>query len=411
VTFDPVKLASGNMASTNEHVVWQADQSYEVVNGTELKPKLDFNSASGHPLVETTSAASVNGAAQIVLHTEFVTITYFWKSYAADLGTYLAEHERSARMAVLGYTGGGGPLIWFASFPATLSNPSNQMVSCLVFYRPANDGYLKLNQAQDMSRLNRFLLSQVPGSGDYKKAEIFMSYKPPPGESPVYGYLRCGFEHALVQSGKQVVMLHPWPSGVAGNDFGEAKGSMVPKLAAWAVRYLWGSEVIGTSGNQPTLRLGRLGLAAFSAGGQAMWPTLSAVGDRVEEVYTFDSNGIAPDNAILWFGQSPTTRCLRMSGGYQIAAHQAVKSGIEKSSGATGRVTAWPSSPDAYKTGTAAWEQALSLLPDVPPQKWQSAVRGSVKYWHQFAVFGGSGALSGQSYVSFLQEFLQASSF
>ena len=406
--FGPVTLDSGITVPAEEHVVWEAKQSYEIANGTELKPKADFTSSGGHPLVETTSASSVNGAAQILLRTEFVTLGHFWKKYADDVGGYLAERDRGAKLIVLGYTG-GKPLIWFASVPKALEKPPSSLVSCLVFYRPANDGYQKVDQQHDMSRLNRFLLAQVPGSNDHKKAEIFKPYRPPPGQSPIYGYLRCGFEHALVQSGKPAVILHPWPHG---DDFGEAKGSRLPTLAAWAIRYLWGTLAIDTFNERPFIRLGRLGLSGFSAGGQAMWPTLKAVGDRVQEVYSFDANGIDTAAVIQWFGQSPTTRCLRMTGGYQIAAHQAIKLAIERSSGATSRVTAWPSSPAAYDAGnTPAWEQALSLLPDLPPKKWQSLVRKEDGYRHQFAVFGGSGAVSGGTYVSFLQEFLQGSDF
>jgi hypothetical protein len=382
-------------------------QSYQVVNNTQLEPRTDFSATSGHPLVETTSAASVNGAAQILLRTEFVGIGAFWKQYASGAGDYLAGHDPAASLAVLGYTG-GAPLIWFANVPTKLRTPSSAFASCLVFYRPANDTYTRLDQAHDMGRLNRYLLSQVPGSTDYTTSELFMPYPARKGDPPLYGYLRCGFERALVQSKKPVVMLHPWPNG---EDYGQARGGQLPMLAAWAVRFLWASGLIDAAGSQSAVRLGRLGLAGFSAGGQAMWPTLAAVADRIEEVYSFDANGLLPTAALQWFGGSPTTRCLRMTGAYQIAAHQALKNAIESKSGATRRVTAWPASAAAYDAGgTPAWDQALSGLP-TSPQNWQNAVRGNVGYRHQFAVFGGSGAVSSSTYTSFLQEFLQGSDF
>lgn len=407
-SFKAVQIALGVTVAAQEHVVWQAEQSYEIVNGTELKAKADFTSSGGHPLVEITSAASVNGAAEILLRTEFVALGHFWKLYATGVRDYLAERNPSTKLTVLGYTG-GRPLIWFASVPKVLQKPPSPFVSCLVFYRPANDGYTKVDQRHEMSRLNRFLLAQVPGSNDHERGEIFRPYKARPNQIPIYGYLRCGFEDALAQSNKPVVMLHPWPHG---GDFGEANGSKLPSLVAAAIRFLWATGAIDTPNERAFIRAGRLGLSAFSAGGRAMWPTLKAVGDRVHEVYSFDSNGIDAPAAIQWFGQSPTTRCLRMTGGYQIAAHQAIKRAIEQTSGATSRVTAWPASPTAYQVGkTPAWEQALSLLPDTPTKKWQSAVRANHDYWHQFAIFGGSGAVSDAIYVSFLQDFLQGSDF
>lgn len=408
--FGAVTLPSGTTVAAGDYIVFRANQSYEVVNATELKPKADFSPSGGHPLVETTSASSANGATQILLRTEFVSLANVWKKYAADVDVYLAGHDKGSNLAILGYTG-GTPLLWFASVPDTLQRkPPSSLVSCLVFYRPANDGYTKVDQAHSMSRLNRFLLAQVPGSTDFDKAEVFMKYPAPPGESPIYGYLRCGFERALLQSSKPVVMLHPWPNGL---DYGDATGTKLPALAAWAVRYLWGTSAIDVFQEKDSIRLGRLGLSGFSAGGQAMWATLKTAGDRIEEVYSFDANGIDAAAAIQWFGQSPTTRCLRMTGAFQIASHQAIKQAIEKTSGATIRVTAWPSDPSAYDAGsTPVWDQALSILPNKPPkQMWQDAVRKENGYRHQLAVFGGSGAVSSGSYVSFLQEFLQGSDF
>lgn len=406
-TFDPVTLASGTTVAEQEHLVWEAEQSYKVVHGTELTPVFGFTPEGGNPLVETTNASSVNGGVQIRLRTEFVSLGHFWKVYASGVGEWLAEHDPKVNLSVLGYTG-GKPLIWFASVPEGLKKPTQPDISCLVFYRPENDGYTQIDQQQDQSRLNRYLLKQVTGSTVPEKAEVFLPFKKKGGGLDLYGSLRCGFEDALARSGKTVLMLHPWPNKLA---YGDAAGGLVPTLVEDAIRFLWGSRTIGLGDAKAALGLGRLGLAGFSAGGIAMQSTLKAAGSEIDELYSFDARGLDPTDVIQWFGQKPTSRCLRMTAAFRIATHLSVQQAIEKASGATTRMTVWPSNPSAYDAGsTPLWDQALSLLPNTAPKMLQDGVRKRDDFRHQFAIFGGSGAASGSS-VSFLQEFLQGSDF
>jgi hypothetical protein len=363
----------------------------------------------GHPLVETHAAAGVNGAALIRLRTEFVNITPFWLAYAEESAEWVSEHHAKAGLVALGYTG-GDPKVWFASFTDACLAPPNAGMSCLVFYRPATSyTYTRVDQVHSMFGLNRFLLKSVDDPhADYWKRDIFNRHDPQDARN-IYAWIRCGFEDALDRCGKAVVMLHPWPSGLA---YGDAAGAKLPGLCEAAIRFLWAEQRIAK--NRGAVHLGRLGLSGYSAGGLTLWGALGANADRVDEVYSFDARGAkgAAASVIQWFNQKPGARCLRMSSGHQFMAHGAIKLGIEKLSGATKRVSADPPSAKGYDAGVnPLWDHVLSELPDSPSDNLRQQVRGNAGYWHQFAVFGGYIALPGPFALTFLQRFLQESDF
>jgi hypothetical protein len=125
-------------------------------------------------------------------------------------------------------------------------------------------------------------------------------------------------------------------------------------------------------------------------------------------VYSFDANGADQGKIIQWFNQNPRTRCLRMSGAYQIASQAAIKQAIEKLSGPTTRVTALPPDRTGYDPGAnPLWDYALS---DLGPNT-RAVVQKRVDYWHQFAVFGDFTSIGGAGSTTFLLRFLQASDF
>jgi hypothetical protein len=404
VNFGEVTLADGSVVPETEKPVWIAEQEYEVVNGTTLVPKGSTAGIKVHPLVETTNASGTNGAVQVRLRTEFVSLGNFWKLYASGTAEWKSDHTKGVGLLVLGYTG-GKPLIWFASIPKAVQETAKTEISCLVFYRPSNDTYTRVDQQHSQSRLNRFLLKPDGLHADYWKRDVFSAYFPkgPKGKPELYAYLRAGFEDALTRSGKPVLMLHPWPSGL---DFGDAATAKLPQLCEAAIRFLWSAQAVAKK--RENVGLGRLGLSGFSAGGQAMYTTLGLIGSKVDEVYSFDANGGNPGSIIQWFNQKPKSRCLRMSGAYQIANHAAIKAAIEKTGGATSRVTALPPDGKGYDDGAnPLWDHVLSLL----PPKLLPVVRARDDYRHQFAIFGDFTSPSGASATTFLLRFLNDSDF
>ncbi|MFT3766436.1 MAG: hypothetical protein QM820_13125 [Minicystis sp.] len=387
-----------------QRVVWRAEQPYDVINGgTELQPVNLPQYVKGHPLVETHAAAGVNGAALIRLRTEFVNITPFWLAFAEHAPEYVSEHHPKANLVVLGYTG-GDPKIWFASFNDLCLTPPKPGISCLVFFRPSSYTYTKVDQVHSMFGLNRFLLKPVDDPhADFWKRDVFNLHGPA-GKEELYAWIRCGFEDALDRAGKPVVMLHPWPSGI---NFGEANGAGLPRLAEAAVRFLWAEQRIAK--NLGAIHLGRLGISGYSAGGSALWAALGANADRVNEVYSFDAVGArgAAPQVMQWFQKNSNDRCLRMSSGHQIAAHEAIRLGIEKLVGKTSRVSSGPPSAKGYDAGVnPLWDHVVSEVEATVP-----IVRTEPAFWHQFAVFGGYIAFPGPLALTFLQQFLRDSDF
>jgi hypothetical protein len=148
-----------------------------------------------------------NIAIQIRLRTEFVDVTKFWFAYAEPsvVSEWKAEHDPDVALVALGHTG-ASPLLWFASVPVACAEPLRSGIGCLTFFRPANDGFTRLDAAQGMFRLNRFLLKPRK-SPIYWKSDVFL-LKDPKVQDP-YLFLRCSMDDALNSSGKSVVTLHP----------------------------------------------------------------------------------------------------------------------------------------------------------------------------------------------------------
>jgi hypothetical protein len=400
-----VKFGAVGAEPPKEEVVWFAEQSYDVVaTGTELSPIDIPRYVKAHPLVELHAATATQGAALIRLRTELVDITPFWFAYADYAGEWASEHHPKGNLVALGSTG-GNPKIMFASFNDACLSPPKAGISCLVFFRPAiSYANNRVDQKHTMFGLNRFLLKPVDDpNADFWKRDIFNQHGPA-GKEEWYFWLRCGFEDALDRCGKSVVMLHPWPNGI---DFGAAAGPKLPDLAAAAIRFLWARQRIAK--DRGGIHLGRLGISGYSAGGIALYSALASNLERVDEVYAFDARGASGSagTVVQWFTKKPDSRCLRMSGGFQLAAHAAIKAAIEKKLGATARVSADPPSEKGYDPGVnPIWDHVMSKVKDVHPEYWKEH-----GLWHQLAMFGGYIAMPGPMMLTFLQRFLQDSDF
>src|SRR5690606_33700402 len=183
-----------------------------------------------HPLIDTKTLANGNGAVLAQIHTEFVDIRKFWKEYSAadrtskaDADLYERDHDAPATDLVpLGFTS-GDPKIWLITAPISLAFPDHNDISALVFYRPANDAYSRIDQVQSMFRANRYLLPQIPGSTVVEESDQFRDG---------YVWLRAEFEKAVSAAERPVVLLQPWPSGT---QFGLATSRQLPELVNAAI--------------------------------------------------------------------------------------------------------------------------------------------------------------------------------
>jgi dienelactone hydrolase len=321
-------------------------------------------------------------------------------AYAGYADEYLESRDPRADLVVLGSTS-GDPKIWFASIPEACAAPPSPALGCLVFFRPSGTTYDRIDQIHDMFGLNRYLLKAVedPEAAHWKRDKLSLN----PETGAPWLWIRCGFEDALVRSGKAVVMLHPWPSALK---YGSATSSALPSLAEAAIRLLWAEQRVGKE--RLGIHLGRLGLAGFSAGGLPLFEALAQNRKRVDEVYAFDARGVAERTAALaaWMNERPSA-CLRMTGGHQIEANAAVLKALARSPRASelmARVTAVPESAAAYEQpgATPHWDYALEEFP---------GHRAEPDARHQFAIFGGFDAQPGPFAITSLQRFLQDSLF
>jgi hypothetical protein len=413
VAFEPQLRAVGD-AAIQEHLVLRAHQTYTVdAAGSGLVPDKMAPYMQPHPLIDSKALSNANGAVLAHVHTQFVDVHPFWRAYCyhdvdsrpnprkgdwATIDEYDSDHLIGSTLRALAYTG-GKPLLWFATYPDRLAFPPSTEISCLVFFRPQNDPYSRIDQRHTMRRLNRFLLSPVtmaptPDAEGWKADQIIKA---------TYPWLRAGFEQAVVDSGRHVVLLQPWPSGVS---FGDAGGKELPNLVFAALRFLWAETEIAM--DRFDLQLGRLGLSGYSAGGTALWQALRANMGRVSEVYAFDAGDTDKNPKLIeeWFRQHGDTR-LRMSGGYSrapIGCGIGPNLQVAKRIGDTsGRVTVVPGDPHEYTNGGIPhWDYATALHPKVRPDG---------AYRHQFAIFGSYPGNPAPPNKTFLQQFLESSGF
>ncbi len=382
------------------HQTLRIEQKLEVVNG-KVRVVSDPRWGGKHPLVKLTTATSNNGVTLVRLRTRFVDITPLWEAYAAGWSYYTQHRDPKMRLRVLGYTG-GKPLIWFASFPKSLEQHSFRMPGALVFFRPANYAYTRVDQPHQMGALIRYLTKPVPGSSVYFEEDHHHPSQ--------YFYIRCGFEDALARADRPVVMLHPWPSG---SGFGHAQTRKLRALARDAVRYLWADQHIYR--DQKVTGFGRLGLAGFSLGGAGTFGALGSAPDKIDEVYLFDCTGSAHARGTItrWFlsrSKSPGrtgSPCLRMAGGaYNINTYASIRDAVAAALGKTtvSDVTATPSDATGWDAGAnALWDHVIKLTPHY---------RNSSDPRHQFTVHGGQDVMGPGPFVrTYLYEFVENSRF
>ena len=405
-------------------VVLRADQAY-VVDGTTLVPDpLPFRMESGqvvsqnvHPLIDTVGAGNaVSGLTIAEVRTEFVDLSAMWKAHAHEHSrdVYESETEREIAFVPIGATGSTPPL-WFTVFPLDMT-PSSAEVGTLVFYRPAaKAGYTQpfdVDDFETQNAINRYMLAPR----DSRTPTIINGV--PEARDPnsfffEFGkiFLRASFQRAMVNSGRQLVLFHPWPQG--GTNFGDAATAKLPRLLQGMLRLLRGMGHIAAS--FPFVTPGRLGLSGYSAGGPAVLASLRANAKLVRELYLFDPMFLATgaDAVVQWAARTPDFR-LRMTGEVAFGSMHAIAQSVRQ-----------------LVTGEAG-DAFLTALPETRA-RWEPASKGGWKWWnfsigfrpelqqnfdrhHQFALYGGQtfettadGTVL--NFTTFLEEFLNGSGY
>ena len=254
-----------------------------------------------HDLIST--ARGLSG--KIELDLSFLDVTQglaakgFFRKYA------LSSHF-GCRLLALEFTG-GLPSTWLVVAPPALM-PNHNRPGVLIFYRPTGNAYRVAEdeqlQAYFDNRILRYLTEPPPGSPFYIVG--------PAGRRSFDPIGNFGFERQLAGAARPVLFVHPIPPG---GDFFAAEGQGGLLLLDRLVRCLWADGHIAQD-HAGDVRIGRLALAGFSHGGEALFQTLAAntaaVGQAkrggppvkpVDELYAFDPNTFTPNRGLLerWF--------------------------------------------------------------------------------------------------------------
>lgn len=389
-----VKLSADAMDREVLHV----EQSYTVA-GEALTAVSLPEYAGPHPLVVTKGAANVHGVAVITLRTLFVDVSPFWEQYCQNWDYYLRERTKGMTTHVLGFTG-GAPLVWLANVPDAMASFGADNPGCLVFYRPASYAYGRLDQPHQASAIARYLCKPKPVTDG---AAAF--FEVDRADTDGYHLVRCGFEAAILDSRRALVMLHPWPSG---SSFGAAETSAMSELAEAAMRLLWAKSVVCKG--VANVHVGSLGIAGFSRGGVGHWNALRGNMARIREVYGFDCNATpqAAPSIIQWFNSHVSNKLRLVNGAYNFDAHAAIAKTVSPN-GSRPDVTVIPPTAASFAPGgNAVFDHFVEMAPHL---------RGDVDTRHQFAICGGKMlAAEGTPYdldlvETWLLGFLRASDF
>jgi hypothetical protein len=270
----------------------------------------------------------------------------FKKAYNRGVGK---NPHAGCTLQVLEFTHKQGPPTWLVIVPPSLNTASyNSMMpegwrpgeskqrgaqsfDMLLYLRPRvakNDQLVFYNAIEDtpaVDLMNRFFAEPDP------KSPFFASTGGVWDTGP-----SVGFEQQLVDSGKNVLVIHPWPSGLA---IEYLHANRLRLVADAILKALYSNGAIGR-GNVFGVLSARLGVAGFSGGGNEAIKVWKANRHAVDELYLFDPQDFVKDQrktgqTLLvdergliipelreWFGDerrspSPPGRRLRLIGGLQ----------------------------------------------------------------------------------------------
>jgi hypothetical protein len=247
-------------------------------------------------------------------------------------------------LRILEFTG-GAPVSWAVLIPPAVKPDSNR-IGAVLFFRPGDASY---TNTDDLS------IGSLTGSKTGGPSGLIRYLMDPPEATPFFPqasgwqpYPPCGWERQVSQAGKCALFVHPFPSG---SSYGNLISAKFPDMLASVVKALWSDDTIGGSVCSD-LRLARIAVSGFSAGGTATYGCLTAMPDKIDELYLFDPvNTGSYSNAIgAWFRRGG--KKLRMfGGGYQHSTMVAIAQQLASSDASV--------SPAAVN----GWDGMMSLYP------------------------------------------------
>jgi hypothetical protein len=307
-----------NPRLTGQLVAASSGRRFEINVDLTFLDVTDYYQARTHRLDEYTNMPQTNPPRQSGVATGLVPNTDPLPHYGTKL-------------RILEFTG-GKPVTWAVLIPPAVKPDSNR-IGTVLFFRPAMTTYTNTddldigkNDSHDCDppagALLRYLGDPLP------EATPFFS-QPKGGSCKSWKtFPCCGWEKQISNANKCALFVHPFPHGI---DYGTIVLSKFPEILASLCKILWADGTIGAS-VCADLRLARIAVSGFSAGGDATFACLKSRPEKIDELYLFDPNGTGSNQTAIeaWFRRGG--KKLRMfGGGFQQASMMTIAKDLASS--------------------------------------------------------------------------------
>jgi hypothetical protein len=406
--------------STQPMIVWDATQTFRIENNILIPDtgtvgmliRQEEWTTTLHPLIDLVSIdMAVSGAAVLELRTEFVDLTDWIRTISGTFWTYfMADNPQGNRLAFLGATKADPP-IWVVHCQDDMT-PANPETDALVFYRPGqHNPYTKATSRANTGLLwaiARYLFVPSPDTEvQTEKGTMAALEERKDKLTLTFLAVRVSMMDAVIRSGRKVVTIHPWPT--ASVIMGDAGDARLPRRCDEVLRFMQGRGMIGAG--QENLRLGRLGLAGYSQGGDALYPALQANRTRVSELYLFDPNNtqLYAPYVIDWARRTKNFRLRMVTSLHWVSMAATRQTLLGAMTGEAGDLfmSLDPPNPATFwntrdKGGDPGWNQVTE----------GSGINlGAWDWRHQYAMFGGALEEAHPFMQTWLETFLNGSGF
>ena len=321
-----------------------------------------------HPLVtiNQTPGPAVGTTATVLVNAEFVDLTLLWWALRKDalnwyLNLALPKPGRQANLRVLGWTGGGNPMLWFAVIPDAAASSIGAGTEDLVFFRPQagvnsfpypateagltdsrHDGQSPFSgNTSTLYVLARYLLSPIPSdqlatvraAGTVQNIELLADQvqaggTPPASPSPPdpmsllsrplspsdgfpFAFRPVGMEGAFNNAGGSRVLFLPLASGDTAAPYEGGTIAGLKTTTHSALGTLWTVGAVDASGTAvPTFDGRELWLGAHSGANMSMWLSAQKNAADISRIITIDASpwGSNLQNGITTITQVNKTR-------------------------------------------------------------------------------------------------------
>jgi hypothetical protein len=255
------------------------------------------------------SADSAHEFPGLVIDFAFVVVTAYLKGISSL--EYVYNHaadpndpHHGCQLHALEFTNKSGPKTWLVCVPPSLDTSLTN-----VLRRDNWKRGVPKERAQSSVDALVYLRSRVTRNDQlhtYTKIEetsiapMARFFAEPPANAPFFAqpdgkwdsFPNIGFERQLVRSGKSLLLIKPWPSGL---DYGSllSSGTLRPILNHLMICLAGNGLVAKDSLSGP--RCGRIGLAGFSGGGNEAIKVWRVNRGQIDELYLFDPQSFRLD--------------------------------------------------------------------------------------------------------------------